>query len=84
MRGNHELVVATDVGDTLSQVCLFAPKQARKSVFGKRVRHRGDCAEGSGRISTKCDGDRIGFTWPFELPVAKIQCATAMGQPAHN
>ena len=78
MRRHHQVIVTADVGDALGEVGFFASQQSREGVLGEGIRHRSYGSEGRGRIGAQRHGDGVGLSGPLQLPVPKIQRATAM------
>ena len=81
LRAGGHLQVATQA---LSDRCLLAAQQARKSIFRQGIRHRCHRAENGRRVGTQRHRDGKGFTGMGLLPFAKIQRPAPLRQPAHN
>jgi hypothetical protein len=70
--------------DALAELGLGAAQQAGEGVLRQRVRHRRDGAEGGRRVGAEGDGDRVALAGMLQLPVAVVQGAAAVREPAHD
>ncbi|MDT4840308.1 hypothetical protein FQZ97_741270 [compost metagenome] len=68
----------------LDQLGAVAAQQAGEGVFGEAVRHRGDRAEDGRRVGAEGHRHRVRLARKLLAPVAEIQGAAAMAEPAHD
>ena len=78
--GWHHQIVA----NAFHQLGFAVTQQAGKGVFAQRIRYRSYRTEDGGRIGTQRYGYRKWLARMRQLPLAEIQRATAMAEPAHN
>jgi hypothetical protein len=63
---------------------LGAAQQPGEGVLREGVGHRGDRPQDGGRVRAQGDGHREGLPGMGPLPVAKVQGAASVGEPAHD
>jgi hypothetical protein len=61
-----------------------AAQETGEGVLGERVGHRGDGAEGGGRVGAEGDGDGVALAGMLFTPVPVIEGAAAVREPAHD
>lgn len=59
-------------------------EQASELVFGQCVGYGCDRAKNSGGVAAGDDGDGEGFARVGNAVVTKVECATSVGEPAHD
>ena len=79
--GSRDLQV---IATALHQLGAVTPQQAGEGVLGERVRHRGHGAEDGGRVGPQGHGDRERLARVLFAPLAVIQRAATVAQPAHD
>ncbi|MNN12433.1 hypothetical protein D3C81_1254250 [compost metagenome] len=70
--------------DGLDQLGALAAQQAGEGVLGQGIGHRGYRAENGCRIGTQSHRHRIGTVRVLLAPLAVVQGAAAMAEPAHD
>ena len=78
--GRHLQITTT----RLDQLGAVTAQQAGKGVFGEGVGHRSDRAKNGRRVSTECHAHRVGTIRVFQAPLAKVQRAATVAEPAHD
>ncbi|MNI10393.1 hypothetical protein D3C73_635050 [compost metagenome] len=78
--GRHLQVVAA----TLHQLSAVTAQEACEGVFGKAVGHRGHGTEDGRRVSAQGHGNRERLARMLFAPLAVIQRAATVAQPAHD
>ena len=70
--------------DTVNQLGFGTSEQTRKGVLGECIGHWRHGAEHGCRVRAQCHHDRESLTGMTLLPLAEVECSTAVGQPAHD
>ena len=79
-----EAVLTAQRRQALGDLGFTAAQQTREGVLGDSVGYGCDGGQGRGGIRAQGYGHGVALPRMLQLPIAKIECAAAMGQPAHD